>query len=70
VYLELAAQALAANQSVIILVPEITLTPQVVGQFEHAFGDAVLASHSKLTEAQRHRIWEEARPPPPTKPHA
>jgi primosomal protein N' (replication factor Y) len=60
VYLELAAQALAANQSVIILIPEITLTPQVVGQFEHAFGDAVLASHSKLTEAQRHRIWEEA----------
>jgi primosomal protein N' (replication factor Y) len=60
VYLELAARALSANRSVIILVPEITLTPQVVGQFEEAFGPAVLASHSKLTEAQRHHIWTEA----------
>lgn len=57
IYLELAAEALAAGQSVIVLVPEITLTPQVVGQFEAAFGDQVLASHSKLTEAKRHQIW-------------
>ncbi len=60
VYLELAAKALAKNQSVIILVPEITLTPQIVDQFENAFGDLVLTSHSKLTEAQRHRIWSQA----------
>lgn len=59
-YLELAAAALAAGRSVIILVPEITLTPQVVGQFETAFGNKVLASHSKLTEAKRHLIWDAA----------
>lgn len=57
VYLELAAQAVARGQSVIILVPEITLTPGIIAQFEHAFGDLVLASHSKLTEATRHKIW-------------
>lgn len=57
VYLELTAEALAAGRSVVILVPEITLTPQTVGQFEAAFGDQVLASHSKLTEAKRHQIW-------------
>ena len=34
VYLELAAKCLAQGQSVIILVPEITLTPQVIAQFE------------------------------------
>ena len=59
-YLELTAEALAAGRSVIVLVPEITLTPQTVGQFQTAFGDQVLASHSKLTEASRHRIWAAA----------
>jgi primosomal protein N' (replication factor Y) len=59
-YLELAAEALAGGRSVIVLVPEITLTPQVVGQFESAFGNQVLASHSKLTEAKRHLIWDAA----------
>jgi primosomal protein N' (replication factor Y) (superfamily II helicase) len=59
-YLELTAQALAAGRSAIILVPEITLTPQIVTQFEAAFGSRVLTTHSKLTEAGRHRIWTEA----------
>jgi primosomal protein N' (replication factor Y) (superfamily II helicase) len=60
VYLELAAKALAAGQSVMMLVPEITLTPQLVGQFETAFGAAVLSTHSKLTEAQRDKVWRQA----------
>ncbi len=59
-YLELAREALDQGQSVLVLVPEITLTPQLVGQFEDAFGDVVISSHSKLTEAQRHKIWNEA----------
>jgi primosomal protein N' (replication factor Y) len=59
-YMELAAESLSKQKSVIILVPEITLTPQLVGQFEHAFGSIVLATHSKLTEAERHRIWSTA----------
>lgn len=59
-YLELTAECLANNRSAIILVPEITLATQVVAQFEAAFGDQVLASHSKLTEADRHRIWSAA----------
>jgi primosomal protein N' (replication factor Y) len=60
IYMELAADAINASRSVIILVPEITLTPQIVGQFEEAFGPIVLASHSKLTPANRHRIWTDA----------
>ncbi|HEX3081817.1 MAG TPA: primosomal protein N' [Candidatus Saccharimonadia bacterium] len=60
VYLEQAERALTAGRSIIVLVPEITLTSQIVGQFEEVFGDQVLASHSKLTEAQRHRIWTQA----------
>jgi len=60
VYLELALEALRAGRSVIVLVPEITLTPQVVALFEEAFGEAVISTHSKLTEAQRHAIWSAA----------
>jgi primosomal protein N' (replication factor Y) len=59
-YLELAAEALSADRSVIILVPEITLTPQTVAAFEATFGTKVLTSHSKLTEAKRQAIWLEA----------
>ncbi len=59
-YLELAAEALDQGRSVIVLVPEIMLTPQTVEQFEQAFGSRVLTTHSKLTEAQRDRIWRQA----------
>jgi primosomal protein N' (replication factor Y) len=59
-YMELAAEALAAGRSVIVLVPEITLTPQLVGQFEQAFGDVVISTHSRLTEADRHLSWSAA----------
>jgi primosomal protein N' (replication factor Y) len=59
-YLELAAETLAAGRSVIVLVPEITLTPQLVGQFEEAFGDVVISTHSRLTEADRHSSWAAA----------
>jgi primosomal protein N' (replication factor Y) len=60
VYLELAAASLAQGRSVIVLVPEIVLTPQIVSQFEAAFGDSVIASHSKLTEAERDHAWQAA----------
>ncbi|QQR53123.1 DEAD/DEAH box helicase family protein [bacterium] len=61
VYLELVTKCLASNRSAIILVPEITLTPQIVRQFETTFGSGVvLASHSKMTEANRHSIWKQA----------
>lgn len=60
VYLELALRAIAAGQSVIILVPEITLAPQLVAQFEATFGDIVITTHSRMTESQRHQAWASA----------
>ena len=59
-YLELAAEALRAGRSVVMLVPEILLTPQLTAQFEAAFGGRVLTTHSKLTEAQRDKVWRAA----------
>ena len=58
IYLELASQVFSLNQSVILLVPEISLTPQLVGRFQEHFGTQVISLHSKLTEAERHLIWQ------------
>ena len=58
IYLELASQVFSSNQSVILLVPEISLTPQLVGRFQEHFGTQVISLHSKLNEAERHLIWQ------------
>ena len=60
IYQELAKETLDSGRSVILLVPEITLTPQIIGQFEGVFGEIVLATHSKLTETQRDKTWRSA----------
>ncbi len=59
VYIELARQALARGQSVIVLVPEIALTSQLVDEFAGHFDDIIL-THSRQTEAERHLAWRTA----------
>lgn len=59
VYIELAQRALARGQSVLILVPEIALTSQLVDEFSQHFKDIIL-THSRQTEAERHTIWRDA----------
>ncbi len=57
VYLELAKVALSAGRSVLMLVPEIGLTPQIAAQFIKAFGEQVGIYHSKFTAAERRWVW-------------
>ncbi|HVL94804.1 MAG TPA: primosomal protein N' [Solirubrobacteraceae bacterium] len=57
VYLRAAEAALAAGRGVIVLVPEIALTPQTVGRFQARFGDTVALLHSSLSEGERHDEW-------------
>ncbi|MES2956793.1 MAG: primosomal protein N' [Pseudomonadota bacterium] len=58
VYLHAAAQALAAGRQVLVLVPEINLTPQLEARFAARFAGHRLASmHSGLTPPQRLRHW-------------
>jgi primosomal protein N' (replication factor Y) len=59
VYIELAKRAIARGESVVVLVPEIALTSQLVDEFSHHFDDITLA-HSRQTEAERHQAWREA----------
>jgi primosomal protein N' (replication factor Y) len=59
VYIEIARRVLAENKSVIILVPEIALTSQIIGEFSNHFKD-ILVVHSTISEAERHVTWQEA----------
>lgn len=61
VYLRLARRTLEHGRSVIILVPEISLTPQTAGRVESRLRDAgVAVMHSGLTAGQRRAEWERA----------
>jgi primosomal protein N' (replication factor Y) len=61
VYLRAAACALEQGRGAIVLVPEIALTPQIVGRFVARFGDTVAVLHSRLTPAQRREEWRRLR---------
>ncbi|ERT60238.1 replication restart helicase PriA [Megasphaera vaginalis (ex Srinivasan et al. 2021)] len=53
VYLQLAKDALAAGRQVLVLVPEIALTGQIVRRFTARFGDDVVVMHSRLSKGER-----------------
>lgn len=53
VFQKLIAACLAEGRSAIMLVPEISLTPQMLGQFRQLFGDTVAVMHSSLSLGQR-----------------
>ena len=61
VYLRAAATALENDRGVIVLVPEIALTPQIVSRFVDRFGDTVAVLHSKLAAGERHDEWSRLR---------
>ena len=54
VYMSIIEEALKLGKEAIMLVPEISLTPQVVGKFISRFGDVVAVLHSKLSDTERY----------------
>ncbi len=61
VYLRLLERVLVAGRTAIVLVPEISLTPQTSARFAARFeAEGVAVLHSGLTAAQRHREWRRA----------
>lgn len=57
IYLQLTADAIKAQTSTILLVPEIALTSQLVKIFTATFGSRVILIHSQQTMAERRKIW-------------
>src|SRR5688572_10937836 len=57
VYLRLADLVLRSGRSVLVLVPEIALTPAVASAFRDAFGDRVAVQHSGLSHGERSDQW-------------
>jgi primosomal protein N' (replication factor Y) len=57
VYLALIEAVLARGQQVLVLVPEIGLTPQTLARFEAHLQQPVVALHSGLNDSERHCAW-------------
>ena len=58
IYLKMASRTLSEQKSVVLLVPEIALTGQLVQVFKEVFGERVVVIHSQQTEAERHLIFD------------
>lgn len=61
VYLKLVEKALDAGRTAMVLVPEIILTPQVMGKFKARFGGQVALLHSGLRLSERYEQWKRVR---------
>lgn len=61
VYLQLIDIVLKKGKQAIILVPEISLTPQTVSRFENRFGSVIALTHSKMSKTERLTQWNRAR---------
>ncbi|MFN8057830.1 MAG: primosomal protein N' [Vicinamibacterales bacterium] len=61
VYLRMAKAVQESGRTVLVLVPEIALTPAVAVRFRRLFGDRVAVQHSGLSDGERHDQWHRIR---------
>ena len=61
VYLHLIERTLAMGKTAIVLVPEISLTPQMTNRFISRFGDLVAIMHSGLSDGEKFDEWRKVR---------
>jgi len=61
VYLQAIKRVLDCGRGAIILVPEISLTPQTVERFRSRFGSRIAVLHSHLSDGERHDEWHRIR---------
>src|SRR6185369_48785 len=58
VYIRAIREVVGYGRQAIVLVPEISLTPQTIRRFQSRF-DSIAVLHSHLTDADRHRHWQQ-----------
>lgn len=57
VYMEIIEHYLSLGKTSIVLVPEISLTPQMVSRFQQRFGEMIAAIHSALSDGEKYDEW-------------
>jgi primosomal protein N' (replication factor Y) len=57
VYIEVLSEVRKRGKNAIVLVPEISLTPQTVGRFKGRFGEEVAVLHSRMSAGERYDSW-------------
>ncbi|MFA7244087.1 MAG: primosomal protein N' [Patescibacteria group bacterium] len=58
VYIKLAEEARKSGKQIIVLVPEIILTPQTVERFSEVFGDDICLMHSGLSDSEKYYCYK------------
>ena len=58
IYIRCIYEKLLNNKSVLVLAPEIALTPQLESRVRNQFGDLVGIYHSKMTPTARYKVWK------------
>ena len=58
VYIQLIAKALKQNKQILVLLPEIFLTPQIVQRLEKVFLNQIALLHSQVRPAQKKQTWK------------
>ena len=58
IFIESIKTVMDMGKSSIVLIPEISLTPQIAGRFRDVFGEGVSLWHSQLTKAQKAKTWD------------
>ena len=58
IYMQAAAQALKLGKQVLVLIPEIAQTDQLLNRFRARFGATVAVIHSRLSVAERRDVWD------------
>ncbi|MDH4223129.1 MAG: primosomal protein N' [candidate division Zixibacteria bacterium] len=57
IYIEIIRKVLEKEKEALVLVPEISLTPQIIHRFKAVFGDKVCTYHSRLSAGERFDAW-------------
>ena len=61
IYIELLKHVLSAGKTAIVLVPEISLTPQTASRFRQHFGDNIQILHSAMNNQEKYNAWQKLR---------
>ena len=58
IYVQLTNHCIEKGQQVLILVPEISLTPQTITYFEQSLGESAIVLNSKISEGVKYQAWK------------